>query len=103
MRPYSHDLRERIVAAVDRGEHSLRQLASLFAVSLSCLVRLLRHRRDMGAVTPKPPGGGHPPAIDEPHLERLCELLGEAAPPIRGSRSDRTRRRRGGHRSNTLE
>ena len=31
MRPYSNDLRERIVAAVQRGEHSLRQLAHLFA------------------------------------------------------------------------
>jgi transposase len=41
MRPYSNDLRERIVAAVDRGEHSIRQIAHLFSVSLSCVVRLL--------------------------------------------------------------
>jgi transposase len=47
MRPYSTDLRERIVAAVDQGTHSLRQLATLFSVSLSCIVRLLR-RRDTG-------------------------------------------------------
>ena len=54
MRPYSNDLRERIVAALDRGEHSLRQLARLFSVSLSSIIRLLRHRRDSGSVAPKP-------------------------------------------------
>jgi transposase len=75
MRPYSNDLRERIVAAVDRGEHSLRQLAGLFAVSLSCIVRLLQRRRASGSVAPKPHGGGTPPKIDAPALERLRELL----------------------------
>lgn len=52
MRPYSNDLRERIVAAIDRGEHSLRQLAHLFSVSLSFLVRLLQRRRATGSVQP---------------------------------------------------
>ena len=75
MRPYSNDLRERIVAAVDRGEHSLRELATLFCVSLSCIVRLLRRHRDTGSVTPKPHGGGAPAKIDAQHLERLRELL----------------------------
>jgi transposase len=75
MRPYSTDLRERIVAAVDQGTHSLRQLATLFSVSLSCIVRLLRHRRDTGSVAPKPHRGGQPPLIDGPHLERLRDLL----------------------------
>ena len=75
MRPYSNDLRERIVAAVDRGGYSLRQLATLFRVSLSCIVRLLRRRRDTGAVAPKRHGGGMPPKIDAQNLERLRELL----------------------------
>jgi transposase len=75
MRPYSNDLRERIVAAVDRGEHSLRQLAALFSVSLSCIVRLLQRRRDSGSLAPKPHGGGAQPKIDAPALERLRELL----------------------------
>ena len=41
MRAYSNDLRERIVAAVERGEHSIREIAELFFVSLSCIVRPL--------------------------------------------------------------
>jgi transposase len=77
MRPYSTDLRERIVAAVDRGEHSLRQLASLFAVSLSCIVRLLQRRRRTGSVEPKPHGGGTKSKIDAHHLERLRQLLND--------------------------
>jgi transposase len=35
MRAFSNDLRERIVAAVQRGEHTLRQLAALFMVDVS--------------------------------------------------------------------
>lgn len=57
MRAYSNDLRERIVAAVERGEESIRQIADLFAVSLSCVVRLLQHWRRTGSVQPKPHRG----------------------------------------------
>ena len=63
MRPYSNDVRERIVAAVDRGEHSLRQIARLFSVDLSFLVRLLQRRRATGSVQPKAHGGGAPTAF----------------------------------------
>lgn len=75
MRPYSNDLRERIVAAIDRGDHSLRQLARLFSVSLSFLVRLLQRRRRTGAVQPKPHGGGPTPKLDAAAVQRLRELV----------------------------
>ncbi|HKI30358.1 MAG TPA: WD40 repeat domain-containing protein [Gemmataceae bacterium] len=55
---------ERLVAAVDRGEHSLRQLAQLFSVSLSFLVRLLQRRRRTGSVRPAAHGGGRCRALD---------------------------------------
>src|SRR5262249_22595416 len=75
MRPYSNDLRERIVAALDRGEHSLRQIAHLFSVSLSFLVRLLQRRRATGSVQPKPHGGGPTPKLAAAALRRLLELV----------------------------
>src|SRR5919197_6441757 len=53
MQAYSPDLRERIIAAVERGEHSLREIADLFAVSLSCVVRLLQQWRRTGSLQPK--------------------------------------------------
>jgi transposase len=77
MRPYSMDLRERIVAAIDRGEHSLRQIARLFAVDLSFLVRLLQRRRATGSVQPKPHGGGPTPKLDAAAVRRLLALVRE--------------------------
>jgi transposase len=75
MRPYSIDLRERIVAAIDRGEHSLRQIAHLFSVNLSFLVRLLQRRRATGSVQPKPHGGGPTPKLDPAAVRRLRALV----------------------------
>lgn len=75
MRPYSIDLRERIVAAIDRGEHSLRQIAYLFSVNLSFVVRLLQRRRATGSVQPKPHGGGPPPKLDTAAVRRLLALV----------------------------
>ena len=75
MRPYSNDLRERIVAAVERGEHSLRQLAHLFSVSLSCIVRLLQHQRRTGSVQPKPHAGVPPRKLDAAAEARLLGLV----------------------------
>src|SRR5262245_43092098 len=75
MRAYSNDLRERLVAAVERGEHSLREIAELFSVSLSCLVRLLQHRRRTGSVRPKPHGGVPPRKLDATAEARLLELV----------------------------
>ncbi len=75
MRPYSNDLRERIVAAVERGEHSIRQLAHLFSVSVSCIVRLLQHQRRTGSVQPKPHGGVPPRKLDAAAEARLLELV----------------------------
>ena len=47
MRPSSTDLRERVAAAVDDGEGSQREIAALFRVSLSFIVRLLQRRREV--------------------------------------------------------
>jgi transposase len=77
MRPYSLDLRERIVAAIDRDEHSLRQIAHLFSVDLSFLVRLLQRRRATGSVQPKPHGGGPTPKLDAAAVRRLRALVRE--------------------------
>jgi len=75
MRPYSNDLRERIVAAVDRGEQSIRQIARLFSVSLSCVVRLLRRQRRTGSVRPAPHGGVPSRKLDAAADARLQELV----------------------------
>ncbi len=77
MRHFSMDLRERIVAAVNAGEHSLRELAHLFAVNLSTIVRLLQRYRSTGSVLPKPHMGGPHRKLDANAEARLLELVQE--------------------------
>jgi transposase len=75
MRPYSLDLRERILAAVDHHDGSIRWIARIFRVSTSFIVRLLQRRRAAGTVAPKPHRGGPPPALGPGDLERLAALV----------------------------
>lgn len=75
MRPYSNDLRERIVAAVERGEFSILRIAHLFSVSLSFVVRLLQRKRRTGSVQPKPHAGVPTRKLDAAAEARLLELV----------------------------
>ena len=75
MRAYSIDVRQRIVAAVEAGEHSLRALAELFSVDLSTVVRLLQRFRITGSVQPKPHAGGPRPKLDALATARLLDLV----------------------------
>ena len=54
-KPYSLDLRERIVGYVQQG-HSARAAAGLFGVSASTAVRLAAAQRRDGSVAPKAQG-----------------------------------------------
>jgi putative transposase len=54
-RPYSEDLRSRIVAVVEAGE-SRNAAAQQFAVSVSCVVKLMQRFRRTGSVAPGPRG-----------------------------------------------
>lgn len=54
-KPYSLDLRQRIVRYVDEG-HSARAAARVFGVSASTAVRLAAAHRGAGDIAPKPQG-----------------------------------------------
>ena len=54
-KPYSMDLRERIVAFVEAG-HSCRAAARVFRVSASTAVRLAAAQRECGDIAPRPQG-----------------------------------------------
>ena len=75
MRPYSTDFRERVAAAVDDLESSLREIAQLFRVSVSFVVRLLQRRRQTSTLEPKLHGGTPPPALGPDDLRRPAELI----------------------------
>src|SRR5215210_803668 len=53
MKPYSRDLRLRVLAAVDRGVPR-EEVAKTFSVSVPTIKRWLKRRRQTGDVEPKP-------------------------------------------------
>jgi transposase len=61
-RPYSSDLRERIVRAVEAGG-SRKAVAAQFDVSISFVVKLLRRWRDRGTIAPDQYGGWRKPVL----------------------------------------
>jgi transposase len=79
MKPYSTDLRIRVVQAYENREGALRQLATTFRVSLSFVRRLLKHYRETGSVAPKPHGGGYPAKVDAGGLA-VVQALVQVAP-----------------------
>jgi transposase len=63
MKPYSCDLRHKVIKAHNNQEGSQRQLAKRFSVSLSFVQDLLRRYRNSGTVEAKPHGGGQKPKL----------------------------------------
>jgi putative transposase len=59
-RPYSQDLRGRVVAAVEDGRLSRRKAAAHFAVGISTVINWLRRFRETGSVLPGKMGGHKP-------------------------------------------
>jgi transposase len=73
--PYSNDLRQRIVAAVKSGEHTIPEIAELFGVHHSFIYRLLEHLSEHGTIDPLPRGGGAVPLLNDEQLPILKELV----------------------------
>ena len=71
--PYSQDLRDRVLAAYDRGVPTGR-IADLFRVSPAWARRVKQVRRETGRTTPLPMGGATFIKIDR---ARLTELVME--------------------------
>jgi transposase len=57
MKPYSVDLREKIVSAIENGESSFRKTAQRFSVSKSYVQKLVAQKRAEGHVLPRKQGG----------------------------------------------
>ena len=62
VRPYSIDLRERVVAAV-RSEAPCRAVAARFGVAVSTVVKWSRRKRETGTVAPSQMGGHRMPIL----------------------------------------
>ena len=58
MKPYSQDLRDRVVQDVDRGACSQTEAAVKYSVSLSFVQKLMKRVRDIGSTAAKLATGG---------------------------------------------
>src|SRR5215471_18602596 len=77
MKPYSQDLRDKVVRACDAGERTRQQVADDFGVSASWVRRLLQRRRETGSFAAKPHAGGPAPKMDEGRRARLVVLVAQ--------------------------
>lgn len=73
-RPYSVDLRQRVLQMCENGTASRAEIAAIFSISESTLYNWLRQARQ-GCREPKPRGGGRKTRIDEHGLETLRGLV----------------------------
>jgi transposase len=74
-RPLSNDLRQRVIAAVLKGD-SCRTVALRFGVSVSSVVKWSQRHRATGSVTPGKMGG-HRKRVLEPHRAFIVERIGQ--------------------------
>ena len=70
-RPYSMDLRDRVVAAVEREGLSRNQAAARFGIAVSTAVHWLRRYRTTGDVKPSKIGGHRKKTLRDEHAAWL--------------------------------
>ncbi len=75
MKPYSMDLRERVLQAVDEGKRTKWEISLLFQVSPAWIRRLLQRRRETGSIAPKRRDYSLGGKVNEELRQRLAELL----------------------------
>jgi len=71
-KPYSLDLRERVIEAVEGGA-SRRETAERFSISASSAIKWMQRWRASGSVSAKPTGGSRSPLDD--HADMLLGLV----------------------------
>jgi transposase len=74
---YSQDLRDRVMAARQRGMPTI-QVARLFDVSPAWVRRVMQRLREHGETTPRPRGGVTVVKIDMQRLRELVEMQPDA-------------------------
>ena len=77
MATLSNDLRERIVAAYDRGDVTRQQVAERFDVSPGMVKKLLQQRRHTGDIAARHRYSGAKPKITAKYERKLRRLVRE--------------------------
>src|ERR1700730_2299743 len=83
-RPYSNDLRERVVKGVIQGGWSRHEAAAQFGVGISTAINWVRRFHETGSVEPDQVGGYRPKKIAGPHRDWLAQPCRKADFTLRG-------------------
>lgn len=83
-KPYSVDLRERVVAAVEKEGLSCRRAAARFGLGINTVILWVRRLRKTGSVRPSKIGGYKPKAIAGEHRSWLLRRIKEKDFTLRG-------------------
>lgn len=83
-KPYSMDLRERVVAAVEESGMSRRKAAAHFGVSVRVAIEWVARFRRTGSVAPSKIGGYKPKTLSGAHRDWLLQRCHEKAFTLRG-------------------
>jgi transposase len=83
-KPYSMDLRERVVTAVMTGGLSCNQAAKQFGVGISTAINWMKRLRETGSVTPSKVGGYRPKSISGEHEVWLLQRIQDGEFTLRG-------------------
>jgi transposase len=83
-KPYSIDLRERVVAAVVTGGLSRNRAAKQFGVGISTAINWVKRLRETGSVAPGKMGGHKPKAISGKHRFWLLHRIKDGDFTLRG-------------------
>jgi transposase len=75
MKPYSNDLRRKIVAAYENNDYSQSQVAQLFGVSPATVRNLVRRKRETGTTDALPHAGGKSPTLGEKDHELVRQVV----------------------------
>jgi len=76
MKVYSTDLRRRVLAACDQG-HGTKEVAQMFDVAPSWVLRLKQRRREDGTIEPRPSGGDRSSSFVGASLDGLMRMVGQ--------------------------
>jgi transposase len=83
-KPYSIDLRERVVSAVETGGLSCNRAAKQFGVGISTAINWVKRVRETGSVAPGKMGGHKPKAISGEHRLWLLRRIKDGDFTLRG-------------------
>lgn len=74
-KPYSHDLRKKVIEEIQEGLYSKPEIAQRFRISSSFIYNLWSRYETTGCYKAKPMGNTTPPKVDETGSDHIKEWL----------------------------